>query len=56
MILAMGFIRLVNANRAKKLIHGPRDDKKRKKKKKTEEKKMQMIKKKKETMNNKLVN
>lgn len=55
MILAMGFIRLVHANRAKKLIHGPRDDKKRKKKK-TEEKKMQMIKKKKETMNSKLVN
>lgn len=38
MILAMGFIRLVHANRAKKLIHGPRDDKKRKKKKNGREK------------------
>lgn len=34
MVLAMSFIGLVHANRAKKLIHGPRDDKTRGKKKK----------------------
>lgn len=46
MVLAMSFIGLVHANRAKKLIHGPRDDKTRGKKKKyRERKKIQMKKK-----------